>query len=293
MRKITKFKISGMNLIGLMISSALGAFILAVIVKVSFTVSNNFQIIKATSELESSARILNNFFGKVLLSNGYNNAPTNQNLFKISADGNSANFSLWYAGSIDPTLRMDGTLLCSGQQATLSTNLITIFFKKPTSTALSLLDGYATCSDPSLNPSLTLPTNGAASGVSYIPIISKAQFAGFYVAPIVADITDPNNKIATLPLLSNANPAVTYKSNGIKLAILLRSSIPVFNINRIVNFNIFNNTATFTNTTTDPTGDKYLYKLVIIQSPFVYTNAYDPTTLSYDLTNSTVVKISN
>ncbi len=290
MRKITKFNIPGMNLIGLMISSALGAFILAVIVKVSFTVSNNFQIIKATSELESSARMLNNFFGKVLLSNGYNNPSTNPNFFKISADGKSVNFSLWYKGGLD------GTLLCSGHQETnpANLNLITIFFKKPTSTALSLLDGYATCSDPSLNPSLTLPTDGTASGVSYTPIISKAQFAGFYVAPIVADITDPNNKIATLPLLSNANPAVTYKSNGIKLAIVLRSSIPVFNINRVVEFkNIFNQPILFANNTTNPQGDKYLYKLVIIQSPFVYTSVYDPTTLSYDLTNSTIVKISN
>ena len=288
MRKITKFKIPGMNLIGLMISSALGAFILAVIVKVSFTVSNNFQIIKATSELESSARMLNNFFGKVLLANGYNNPSANPNFFKISADGNSVNFSLWYKGGLD------GTLLCSGHQETnpANLNLITIFFKKPTSTALSLLDGYATCSDPSLNPSLTLPIDGAAPGVSYTPIISKAQFAGFYVAPIVADPGAGVDKIATLPLISANFTATGYKSNGIKLAILLRSSIPVFNINRIVNFNIFNNTATFTNTKTDPAGDKFLYKLVIIQSPFVYTNAYDPTTLNYDPTNSTIVKIS-
>ena len=290
MRKIVEFKISGMNLIGLMISSALGAFILAVIVKVSFTISNNFQIIKATSELESSARMLNNFFGKVLLSNGYNNPPTNPNFFKISADGNSVNFSLWYKGGLD------GTLLCSGHQETnpANLNLITIFFKKPTSTALSLLDGYATCSDPSLNPSLTLPTNGAASGVSYIPIISKAQFAGFYVAPIVADPGAGVDRIATLPLISANFTATGYKSNGIKLAILLRSSIPVFNIDRTVVYNIFNSGFTFTNVNAaKPNGDKFLYKLVIIQSPFVYTNAYDPTTLSYDLTNSTIVKISN
>ena len=161
--KFAKFKISGVNLIGLMISSALGAFILAVIVRVSFTVSNNFQIIKATSELEASARIINNFFGKAFPANGYYNNDNNLtngnnssnhkyinenlNAFHVNASNDTANFTLWYAGSMDGTNPgIDGTLLCSRQPvpSTQTTPLsITIFLKKPTTNTSN--DGYATC----------------------------------------------------------------------------------------------------------------------------------------------------
>ena len=40
--RFSKYRIAGVNLVGLIVSSALGAFLLAVIVRVSFTVSNNY-----------------------------------------------------------------------------------------------------------------------------------------------------------------------------------------------------------------------------------------------------------
>lgn len=248
-------KISGINLVGLMISSALGAFILAVIVKVSFTVSNNFQIIKATSELEASARILNSFFGKILPANGYNNndQATNITAFQVSSDNNIAKFTLRYAGGID------GALLCSRKQADSQAPPfnITISFKKPTTSEA----GYANCQESiSTDP---------------MPIISNANIKDFYMAAIGSNIATPPN-ISNL-VIKDDN-VLTYNSKppfnaiGIKLAILLKSTNPVFNVDRKVSFdNIFPD-KTFANfDNTHPRGDKYLYKLVIIQLPFMYT----------------------
>ncbi len=276
--KINKSRISGINLVGLMISSALGTFILAAIVKVSFTVSDNLQIIKATAELEASARILDNFFSKVFLANGYNNISTNLNRFRIISstppdNGSNIKFPLWFAGGDSNAVN------CSGQQIPPTQNTpvnVTIFLKQPTTP--TAMDGYITCAD---NPLITPWATDNGSG--NMPLVSKSQIADFYVVASVAATPPPSppavsnmgNFIITTTNINSNN----YNAVGIKLAILLKSTSPVFNADRVVTFrDIFGN-KTFSNaTTTNPLGDKFLYKLVIIQSPFPYALNFDEPT---------------
>lgn len=279
--KINKSRISGINLVGLMISSALGTFILAAIVKVSFTVSDNLQIIKATAELEASARILDNFFSKVFLANGYNNISTNLNRFRITpstapATGFNIKFPLWFAAGDSNAIQ------CSGQPVAIPTSPapnnpvnVTIFLKQPTTP--TAMDGYITCADN------TLITPWATdNGSGNMPLVSKAQIADFYVVASVAATPPPPPAVSNMGnfiiTTTNINPN-NYNAVGIKLAILLKSTSPVFNADRVVTFrDIFGN-KTFSNaTTTNPLGDKFLYKLVIIQSPFPYALNFDAPT---------------
>ncbi len=270
--KINKSRISGINLVGLMISSALGTFILAAIVKVSFTVSDNLQIIKATAELEASARILDNFFSKVFLANGYNNISANVNNFRITsstapATGFNIKFPLWFAGGDSNAITCSGQPVPPTQTAPVN---VTIFLKQPTTP--TAIDGYITCAD---NTSITPWATDNGSG--NMPLVSKAQIADFYVVASVKNATTGNmgNFIITTTNINSTN----YNAVGIKLAILLKSTSPVFNADRVVTFrDIFGN-KTFSNaTTTNPLGDKFLYKLVIIQSLFPYALNFDEPT---------------
>lgn len=260
-RRVPRSNIVGINLIGLMIASVLGTFILSAIVKISFTVNDNLQLIKAIAELESSARILDKFFTQTITANGYNVSSSNVNNFVISKDGNdNIKFPLWFTGG------GNNAVSCSGQlvPATTTTPVnVAIFMQHPNTTASPATSGYITCTD-----SGTIATPWAANdGSSNMPLVSKSQIADFRLVVSVAD-TVPATKMANFPITSSNVKAAQYNAAGIKLAILLKSTFPVFNKSRTVSFNnIFTNNTAFSNGTT---GDSFLYKLVIIQAPFVY-----------------------
>ena len=259
MKAITKYKIFGINLIGLIIGSSLGVFILSIIVRVSFSVSNTYQIIKANTELEVSARILNNIFLRAFSANGYiENNPGSAgagkpNFFGIdtSTTPNETKLYLWYSGGLP------GSLLCSGQIATPPA--VGANPNPPTFLRVSLSSAPKTkCKDAIVSDPLP-------------PIVSPQQFYRFY---LVATANVNTNNLSTDNIVnveissSNTNITATSpaygNSRGVKLAILLRSAKPVFTTPRAVTFNIFN-AETFSAT------DQYLYKLVVIQSPFFYT----------------------
>lgn len=262
MKIINKSKIFGVNLISLIIGSALGVFILSVIVKVSFTISNNYQIIKANTELAIAARVLNTFFTKAFSANGYIaynptvSSTKINNFFGINTKTNETKFDLWYSAGLG------GALLCSGQ------------------TAIPIPDGSNL--NPPLFIRLTLNTTPTADtqcndsqlmGVNLPPIVSNKKFKNFHLVAIANNdptnntnnkvnniaINNPNNTIITPAIM----PSYGY-TKGIKLAIILKSSKPVFNTSRNSSFKLFNNIDWTTN-------DKFLYKLIIIQSPFLYT----------------------
>lgn len=256
--RVPRSNIAGINLIGLMIASVLGTFILAAIVKISFTVNDNLQLIKAIAELESSARILDKFFNQTITANGYNVSSSNINNFVISTDGNNnIKFPLWFTGGGNNAVSCSGQLIPA--TTTTPTN-VAIFMQKPT-TASPPTSGYITCLD---NATITPPW-AINDGTSNMPLVSKAQIADFY---LVVSVADPvANKMANFRVISsNVNPAQKYNAAGMKLAILLKSTFPVFNKSRTVSFNNIFSSKNFSN----GTGDSFLYKLVIIQAPFVY-----------------------
>jgi Tfp pilus assembly protein PilW len=259
--RVPRSNVAGINLIGLMIASVLGTFILASIVKISFTVNDNLQLIKAIAELESSARILDKFFTQTITANGYNVSSSNVNNFVISTDGNNnIKFPLWFTGG------GNNAVSCSGQlvPATTTTPVnVAIFMQHPT-TASPPTSGYITCND---SGTITPPW-AVNDGSSNIPLVSKAQIADFYLVVSVAEAAPmvPTTKMANFPLISSNVKAAQYNAAGIKLAILLKSTYPVFNKSRTVSFNNIFTKKTFSN----GTGDSFLYKLVIIQAPFVY-----------------------
>lgn len=252
--------ISGINLIGLMVASVLGTFILAAIVKISFTVNDNLQLIKAIAELESSARILDKFFNQTIIANGYNVSSSNINNFVISTDGNNnIKFPLWFTGG------GNNAVSCSGQliPATTTTPVnVAIFMQHPNAAASPPTSGYITCTD---SGTITRPWT-INDGSSNMPLVSKAQIADFHLVVSVADAV-PATKMANFPVnSSNVHATHQYNAAGIKLAILLKSTFPVFNKSRTISFNNIFTNKTFSN----GTGDPFLYKLVIIQAPFVY-----------------------
>ena len=279
-----KSKIFGINLISLIIGSALGAFILSVIVRVSFTISNNYQIMKANAELATSARALHNFFMQAFAANGYieNNDTTNTkyngNAYTVFSDGsNETRFYLWYSAGIN------GSLWCSGQPAapippssTSPSPPNTPWFLRVSlsSNILGAVSNPTKCKDKTL----AMATGITESDLP--PIVSPQQFYDFSLVAIAN--ADPstvptnvaNSNIVSIKIISsNLNTTLTtYGYNrGIKLAILLKSAKPVFNTARSVSFNVFgtNVAKTAMSQLTTPT-DKYLYKLVVIQSPFFY-----------------------
>lgn len=268
-------KITGINLVSLIIGSALGAFLLTVIVKISISINNNHQFIKANLELTISARQLTNFFTQVFMANGYIEQPfsanpsvtnpsiINQNFFGINTSGGAneeTRFYLWYSPGIS------NALSCSGQPLTTSPS-----------------NNPATWLRISFNPS---NTNRPAScndvtvgGGNLIPIVSPQQFNSFYLVATAHLSTALGSNISNISINTSlpSTPTTYGKARGIKLAIILRSPKPVFNTDRPTSFNVFNNIFSIT--------DKHLYKLVIIQSPFIY-----PVTIRDTGTNDNFLK---
>lgn len=247
------YKIRGINIISLIIGSALGAFILSVIVKISFSITNNYQIIKATSELSISARQLNNFFTQAFSANGYQESGSslpisNVNFFGIDTSNNETKFYLWYSAGIS------GALLCSGQPVAYNASnpptFLRISLNVPTSAGTT---PYTICKDATIS-SPNLP-----------PIVNPKQFNNFYLFAIT-NISTTSSNLTNVSIDSHISPSSpSYgTTRGIRLAIVLKSTTPVFNTARSVTFNIFNQQTISFN-------DKFLYKLVIIQSPFFYT----------------------
>ncbi|MGI9214871.1 MAG: hypothetical protein ACR2HS_04320, partial [Gammaproteobacteria bacterium] len=232
---------SGINLIGLMISSVLGIFIISVIIKISMTINNNLQLIQAYIELEQSARILQKFFENIFDANG-NGLDTNSrtNDYFIDSTNNTARFSMWYKGSVDglDSGRISSAISCSGRQLSsddTSDNQITVFMNNYVTSNNS---GYITCK----NGNNSNPTDSDHPREA-MPLVNSQQVVQFFIAAIVADPSTA--KLQIIPInYTNATkdpPPTGYNSIGIKLAILLRSTQRVFNIPRKVEFtNILN-----------------------------------------------------
>ena len=262
--RIAKFKtkLSGINLIGLIVASGLGVFILGAIIKISLTISTNIQLIKAISELESSARNLEKFFTKIISANGYNNvgASRGTNDFSISSKGD-IQFSLWFSGGIS------NAVTCSGQPLYSTSPVpVIIYMKLPDPTAPIENDklGYITCAD---NPSIRTPWSAnSLAGQTNMPLVSRAQIADFYVVLSSRNQTAAGLTMQDIPLIKNTNAQITtFDPFALKVIILLRSSVPIF-AKRSVNFNLFPG-KTFSST------DGYLYKLLVIHAPFENTTA--------------------
>ncbi len=299
---INKSKISGINLIGLIIGSALGAFILSVIVRVSFTISNNYQIIKAHTELEISSRQLNNFFTQAFSAAGYassgNSSPIS---FIVNSTANPKTISF----NLPFSVGINGALECSGQPATTSDYPPKAICNNSTNAQqtclyVSLSNGASTT--PSANSSSNTPgptpttCQDSSSTAQNAPIVSSTQFIDFSLVAITEDNsggctplnpttptnppaciggTEVNNKVNNIEITPgitlSTSPQTYYNSKGIKLAILLRSQKKVFNTPRNVTYYGFNQEKFVI------TNDKYLYKLVVIQSPFFYGNTVNTT----------------
>jgi len=271
-------KIAGINLVSLIIGSALGVFLLTVIVKISISINNNHQFIKANLELTISARQLTNFFTQAFMANGYIEQPysaplpavvtdansVNRNFFGINTHGgtNETRFYLWYSPGIS------NALSCSGQPLNVQTTNPATFLR----ISLNSNSGhiYTACNDATLG------------GANLPPIVSPQQFQAFFLVA-TANLPSGSNLINILISPTNTqltNTVNTYgNARGVKLAIILRSSKEVFNTKRTTSFTVFNNTSFSSE-------DKYLYKLVIIQVPFVYT-----TNTSSSPTNSLITQI--
>ncbi len=266
--KKVKSMYSGINLIGLMISSVLGIFIISVIIKISMTINNNLQLIQSYIELEQSARIIQDFFEKIFNANGGGldtNPNSRINDYFIDSTGNTARFSMWYKGSISNAISCSGRQLSSTNS---SENQITVFMNNSVTNNNS---GSITCKNGIATPTNPNPTSSADPEM---PLVNSQQVVRFFIAAIVSDpstatSSDPA-KLQIIPInYTNATkdpPPTGYNSIGIKLAILLRSTQRVFNIPRKVEFtNILNVPEFKFNPTVE---DDYLYKLVIIQAPF-------------------------
>ena len=275
-------KISGVNLIGLMISASLGAFILAVIVRVSFTVGDNFQIIKSITELESSARMLTNFFYRVLPNVGFGNS--NNIVVHIDSAAGSAEAITGFSFSTDPSI--EGIMQCSRRTWPIGSGMQnqTIYFREPLDAFWNNINdltqgGFITCADATLN---------IANAENAMPLVSRNQVAGINVVFTVAEVNATNNTIdrigdvavntanatnaspppSVAPRMATGTAPVAY---GVKMSILLRSTDRVFNVNRQSIFNnIFGVGQTYTNVTSGvtPPGDQHLYKLITIAAPF-------------------------
>lgn len=267
---------SGINLIGLMISSVLGIFIISVIIKISMTINNNLQLIQAYIELEQSARILQKFFENIFDANGSNGLDTNSrtNDYFIDSTNNTARFSMWYKGSTNvlDSGSISSAISCSGRQlssANTDDYQITVFM----SNSVSGNPGFINCKSDYATTTNSNPTS-SAKPADEMPLVNRQQVVQFFIAAIVAEAStvagEITNNFQIIPInYTNATkdpPPTGYNSIGIKLAILLRSTQRVFNIPRKVEFTNILNVPEFSfNPTVE---DDYLYKLVIIQAPF-------------------------
>lgn len=257
-------KITGVNLVSLIIGSALGVFLLTVIVKISISINNNHQFIKANLELTISARQLTNFFTQAFIANGYIEQPVspsagvtdqtivNQNFFGINTNGgkNETRFYLWYSAGINNALSCNGQPL-TAQPSSNPATWLRISLNNNTGNI------YTQCNDSTLG------------GNNLPPIVSPQQFQSFFLVA-TANLSSSvgsnliNILIDATPPSKLRNRLTTYgNARGVKLAVILRSSKPVFNTARTTNFTVFNQSFSST--------DNYLYKLVIIQVPFMYT----------------------
>lgn len=280
-----KFKINGINLIGLIIASALGSFIIAVIIKVTINVSNNFQIVRGMIELEQSTRIIDNLFIKFFSANGFgNDNPSSKiNTFYINSSNDTINFSLWYAGSSDVTDSgiLNDAISCSGRQlgANTTPQELTIFIKnRDLSSGVNGTLGYLSC----FNKDNGLAATDRQNPEQKMPIIRSSQIVKFYAASIVQDPLNKNN-LKIIPIIFNnaqaqTDPPVIYNSFGIKLALVLRTTLPVFNFNKTTNFS--NILGLGVPEFTFNQSDKYLYKLVTIEYPFINNISLDDNKIS-------------
>lgn len=271
--KKVKSKHSGINLIGLMISSVLGIFIVSVIIKISITINNNLQLIQSYIELEQSARIMQKFFQNIFDTNGFGlDRGFRTNDYFIDSTGDTARFSMWYRGSTNGLASgsISSAISCSGRQldfSNTSENQITVFMNNYVANNNS---GSINCKNGIATPVDGNPTSSAS--IPAMPLVNNQQVVKFFIAAIVAE--EATNTLRIIPInYTNATtdppPPSTpvYNSIGIKLAILLRSTQRVFNVKRTVAFtNILN--VHDPNFSFNATDDDFLYKLVIIQSPF-------------------------
>lgn len=266
--KKVKSSYSGINLIGLMISSVLGVFIISVIIKISMTINNNLQLIQAYIELEQSTRIIQKFFENIFETNGNGLEPnTRTNEYLLDSTGDNAQFSMWYVGGVT------GAISCSGRKLNAQNvdNQITVFMSNPSA---SNKYGSITCKNAKAKPGDVDPTSSIST--ERMPVVNGQQVVKFFMAPIVSvpsTVTTTNGsstpaKIRVIPIDKATTPQPTgtlvYDSVGIKLAILLRSTQKVFNVKRKVEFQKILNFSGFEFNS----DDDYLYKLVIIQTLF-------------------------
>lgn len=271
------FKYSGINLIGLMISSALGVFIISIIIKISITINNNLQLIAAYVELEQSARLIQRFFENVFNSNGYgisaiNNRTNNYVISNNTINNRTARFSMWYVGSTngDGSGSINSTISCTGRNldnTSTQDHQIMIFFKNLNLSNVTQ-QGYITC-----RYAPATSTTGDAVDISSpdtaMPLVDRQLVVKVFIAAIVANQTTPKYQI--VPIVPGAAPSIPLPnySMGIKLGILLRSREPVFSVDRQVEFLNVLNVATNDDAFDFQSTDKFLYKLIIIQSPFI------------------------
>lgn len=268
--KKTKLKYSGINLINLMIGSALGLFVISIIIKFFITVNNNVQLIKAYTELDQSARIIEDFFSNIFNANGFGitDIEHNINTYFIFNNQNNAEFTMWYTGGTDSAVS------CSGRVLTIDPNVIfpiTIFLGNyiPAIGNTPAKEGYLTCKN---NYHSENTASSILDAKLSMPLIGTAQIFKFFISPIVYEQNFTNMQkyykfipmnITNVPATSQ-NPSITNASIGIKINILLKSRQQVFNINKTTTFNNILNINDFNFTVTD----KYLYKLITIIAPF-------------------------
>ena len=265
---------SGINLIGLMISSVLGIFIISVIIKISITINNNLQLIQAYIELEQSARIIQKFFESIFNANGGGLvADTRTNDYFIDSNNKNAKFSMWYTESTPGAISCSGRQLKLSDPKTPSDNQITVSMGNYSGPASN--DGFITCKNGIASVANGDPTSSIKEEM---PLVNSKQVVQFFIAAIVSDPSTATGStpanIRIIPVkyanaTTNPPPSTpVYNSVGIKLAILLRSTQKVLNAKRTVVFNNILNFADDPRFNFTATNDDYLYKLVIIQKPF-------------------------
>lgn len=202
------------------------------------------------------------------------NLRTNE--YFISADNNTARFSMWYANSIngntDGTGSINNTISCSGRPLNITEGITENQIMILLHNRINDKDlGSITCKNATNTPDSPPVLIDTSDQITEIPLVDQKLMVKFFIAAIIRDKEDPK-KHQIIPITyANAGSSSTSISGnfsfGIKLGILLRSRKEVFNVNKnftldkILNVNDDN----FKFTAKD---DRFLYKLIIIQSPF-------------------------